>query len=219
MARLRPPDAPARAERHLELFIPQGLGAGERYKYELRGKFDHTPFLKADPYAREFETPPATAALTSGLAQYRWRDDEWVTAREASNGNLSGPVSTARCTASWARVAEDGNRSLSYRELGERLVPYVKDMGFTHLELLPVLEHPFGGYQGYQVTGFFAPTSRHGSPDDFRQFVDECHRNGIGVISTAPGHPEGRARPRPLRRHRALRARGSAARRTPGSAR
>ncbi len=172
-----------------ELFVP-GLGAGERYKYELRGKFDRTPFLKADPYAREFETPPATAALTSGVPQYRWRDDDWVRAREASNGNLSGPVSIYEVhLASWARVAEDGNRSLSYRELGERLVPYVKDMGFTHIELLPVLEHPFGGSWGYQVTGFFAPTSRHGSPDDFRWFVDECHRHGIGVIlDWVPGH-------------------------------
>jgi 1,4-alpha-glucan branching enzyme len=172
-----------------ELFVP-GLGAGERYKYEIRGKLDRTPFLKADPYAREFETPPATAALTSGVPQYRWRDDDWVRAREASNGSLSGPISIYEVhLASWARVADDGNRSLSYRELAERLVPYAKDMGFTHIELMPVLEHPFGGSWGYQVTGFFAPTSRHGSPDDFRWFVDECHRHGLGVLlDWVPGH-------------------------------
>ena len=91
--------------------------------------------------------------------------------------------------ASWARVPEDGNRSLTYRELGERLVPYVKDMGFTHIELLPILEHPFGGSWGYQVTGFFAPTSRFGQPEDFKWFVDECHRHGIGVLlDWVPGH-------------------------------
>ncbi|HEY8549318.1 MAG TPA: 1,4-alpha-glucan branching protein GlgB, partial [Vicinamibacterales bacterium] len=137
-----------------------------------------------------FETPPATASITIGPDTYQWRDQEWVAAREASGGNLTRPVSIYEVhAASWARVPEEGNRSLTYRELAERLVPYVKDMGFTHIELLPILEHPFGGSWGYQVTGFFAPTSRFGSPDDFRWFVDECHRHGIGVIlDWVPGH-------------------------------
>ena len=91
--------------------------------------------------------------------------------------------------ASWARVDEEGHRSLTYRELAERLVPYVKEMGFTHIELLPILEHPYGGSWGYQVTGFFAPTSRHGQPEDFKWFVDECHRHGVGVLlDWVPGH-------------------------------
>jgi 1,4-alpha-glucan branching enzyme len=172
-----------------ELFVP-GLGPGERYKYELRPRFSKAPMLKSDPYAREFETPPATAALTSGSGRFAWRDQEWVANRERSNGLLDKPVSIYEVhAASWDRVREDGHRSLTYRELAERLVPYVKEMGFTHIELLPVLEHPFGGSWGYQVTGFFAPTSRHGTPDDFKWFIDECHRHGIGVLlDWVPGH-------------------------------
>ena len=83
---------------------------------------------------------------------------------------------------SWRRVPEEGNRSMTYRELAETLVPYVRELGYTHIELMPVMEHPFGGSWGYQVIGFFAPTSRFGTPDDFRYFVDECHRHGIGII-------------------------------------
>ena len=119
---------------------------------------------------------------------------------------------------SWARVPEEGNRFLTYRELAHRLVPYVKETGFTHIELLPVMEHPFSGSWGYQVLGFFAPTSRFGPPEDFKYFVDACHQAGLGVIlDWVPGHfPEGRARPRAVRRHRAVRARRSAAGRAPG---
>ena len=187
---LGPSDAPPRAERHLGT-VRSRPRRRRALQVQLRGGFDRTPFLKADPYAREFETPPATAALTSGVPQYRWRDDDWVTAREASNGNLCrARCRSTKCTSRRGRGSpRTATAHSAYRELGERLVPYVKDMGFTHIELLPVLEHPFGGSWGYQVTGFFAPTSRHGSPDDFRWFVDECHRHGIGVIlDWVPGH-------------------------------
>ena len=114
---------------------------------------------------------------------------------------------------SWKRVPERGGGPMTYREMAQQIVPYVKEMGYTHIELLPVLEHPFAGSWGYQVTGFFAPTSRFGPPEDFKAFVDECHLNGIGVIlDWVPGHfPEGRPRPRAVRWHRAVRARGSAA--------
>jgi 1,4-alpha-glucan branching enzyme len=172
-----------------ELFIP-GLGSGERYKYEIRPRFGVVPFLKGDPYARQFEKPPATASIVTGADVYRWRDAAWVEARERSNGGLDKPIAIYEVHAeSWARVPEEGNRPLTYRELGERLVPYVKDMGFTHIELLPILEHPYGGSWGYQVTGFFAPTSRFGEPEDFKWLVDECHRHDIGVLlDWVPGH-------------------------------
>jgi 1,4-alpha-glucan branching enzyme len=172
-----------------EIFIP-GLGPGERYKYEIRARGAALPFLKSDPYARQFEIPPATAAITPDAPAHVWRDAEWVAAREASNGNLDKPLSIYEVhPASWDRIAEEGYRSLTYRELGERLVPYVKKMGFTHIEFMPVLEHPYGGSWGYQVTGFFAPTSRYGTPDDFRWFIDECHAHRIGVIlDWVPAH-------------------------------
>jgi 1,4-alpha-glucan branching enzyme len=183
-----------------EIFIP-GLGQGERYKYEIRPRRAALPILKADPYARRFETPPATASLTPppDTEGHAWHDQAWMNAREVSNGGLDRPVSIYEVhPASWKHVpagddesSEDGGgwRSLTYREMAEQLVPYVKDMGFTHIELLPILEHPYGGSWGYQVTGFFAPTSRFGTPDDFKVFVDACHAAGIGVIlDWVPGH-------------------------------
>jgi 1,4-alpha-glucan branching enzyme len=170
-----------------ELFIP-GLGQGEFYKFELRAKSGQV-FTKADPYAMRFETPPRSASVVWNAGRHEWGDREWMDARAAHKGWLDRPMSIYEVhLGSWAR-GEDGQRFLSYRELAERLVPYVRDLGFTHIELMPVMEHPFAGSWGYQVIGFFAPTSRFGDPDDFRAFVDACHRAGIGVLlDWVPGH-------------------------------
>jgi 1,4-alpha-glucan branching enzyme len=172
-----------------EIFIPD-LQPGERYKFEIRSRLSGEILLKADPYARTYEVPPATASRTPDASRHVWRDDAWLDARVVAQGNLDRPVSVYEVHAgSWARIPEENARSLTYRELAARLVPYVKEMGFTHIELLPILEHPYGGSWGYQVTGFFAPTSRYGTPDDFKFFVDECHVQGIGVIlDWVPGH-------------------------------
>jgi 1,4-alpha-glucan branching enzyme len=146
------------------LFVP-GLGDGEKYKFEVRGR-SGTTVLKADPYARQFEVPPRSASI-AWSSQYEWRDHEWLTSRAANNHLLDKPLSTYEVhLGSWRR--SDTNGLLGYRELAAQLVPYVKGLGFTHIELLPVMEHPFTGSWGYQVTGFFAPTSRFGTPDDFK---------------------------------------------------
>jgi 1,4-alpha-glucan branching enzyme len=169
-----------------EIFIP-GLADGERYKYEIRTADGHL-LEKADPYGRRHETPPRTASLVWTDGSYPWGDGDWTRARHAAGGWLDRPMSVYEVhLASWRRH-EDG-RPLSYRELAETLVPYVADLGFTHIELMPVMEHPFAGSWGYQVVGFFAPTSRFGTPDDFRHFVDACHQCGIGVVlDWVPGH-------------------------------
>jgi 1,4-alpha-glucan branching enzyme len=171
-----------------EVFVP-GLGEQERYKYEIRPRFGATLLFKSDPYARRMETPPRTASIT-WQSQYRWRDQDWMATRTGSNAWLDRPLAVYEVhLGSWARVPEEGHRSLTYRELAERLVPYVRSLEYTHVELLPVMEHPFFGSWGYQVTGFYAPTSRYGTPDDFKFFVDECHRNEIGVIlDWVPAH-------------------------------
>jgi 1,4-alpha-glucan branching enzyme len=170
-----------------EIFVP-GIGPGEKYKFELRTKTGDV-FTKADPYAMQFELPPRSASIVVSPPSYAWGDHAWLEQRRHQNGYLDRPMSVYEVhLGSWAR-GEDGERFLSYRELAERLVPYVADMGFTHIELLPVMEHPFFGSWGYQVVGFFAPTSRLGEPDDFRTFVDACHRAGVGVLlDWVPGH-------------------------------
>jgi len=164
-----------------EIFIP-GLAAGECYKYEVRnGSGD--AIQKQDPYGMRFEVPPLSATVVHEPAGNVWNDQWWMDDRRTFNCWLDRPMSIYEVhLGSWARVPEEGDRFLTYRELADRLVPYVKDLGFTHIELLPVLEHPFLGSWGYQVTGFFAPTSRFGTPDDFKVFVDACHRSGIGVL-------------------------------------
>jgi 1,4-alpha-glucan branching enzyme len=172
-----------------ELFVP-GLDVGTVYKYEVQPPLGGLPMLKADPFARYAEVPPATASIVWDAGRYRWRDSEWLRHRAAGDAWMSRPMAIYEVhLGSWARDPDDPSRYLSYREIASRLVAYVKEMGFTHIELLPVAEHPFTGSWGYQVTGFFAPTSRFGPPEDFKFFVDECHVNGIGVIvDWVPGH-------------------------------
>jgi 1,4-alpha-glucan branching enzyme len=171
-----------------EIFIP-GFADGEKYKFEIRTRNGAT-LKKTDPFALAFEAPPQTAAIVHDISRYEWGDAEWMSSRAARGGWLDAPVSVYEVhLGSWARVPEEGNRFLTYRELADRLVPYVKGMGFTHIELLPVMEHPFSGSWGYQVLGFFAPTARFGPPEDFKRFVDACHTAGLGVIlDWVPGH-------------------------------
>ena len=167
-------------------FVP-GLAYGEKYKYEVRAR-SGAIVLKADPYARRFEVPPRSATIAWDTSDYQWGDGEWLAARAAGGNHLDRPVSVYEVhLGSWRRGL--GNEPLSYRDLAEQLVPYLLETGYTHVELLPVMEHPFTGSWGYQVTGFFAPTSRFGSPEDFKFFVDACHQAGIGVIlDWVPGH-------------------------------
>jgi 1,4-alpha-glucan branching enzyme len=171
-----------------ELFLP-GMGEGELYKYEILPQGGGAPFTKADPFATAAEYRPKTASLVYDVSQHKWRDTTWMEERKTGDP-LKKPVSIYEVhLGSWKRVVEEGNRWLTYRELGESLVPYVKDMGFTHIELMPIVEHPFDGSWGYQATGYFAPTSRFGTPEDFMEFVDVCHQSGIGVIMDwAPAH-------------------------------
>jgi 1,4-alpha-glucan branching enzyme len=172
-----------------ELFIPD-LPDGERYKYEIRSRNGGVVSQKADPFGFFFEMPPASASIVWDLDKHQWRDQEWMQSRPERNHWMDRPMAVYEVhLGSWRRVPERHHGFLTYRELAEQLVPYVKEMGFTHIELLPVMEHPFSGSWGYQVIGFFAPTSRFGSPEDFKAFVDECHRHQIGVIlDWVPGH-------------------------------
>jgi 1,4-alpha-glucan branching enzyme len=171
-----------------ELFVPE-LTPGAKYKYEVRTHAGHL-IEKADPYARFFEVPPRSASVIWEDADYKWGDADWMRDRPEAGSWHDRPVSTYEVhLGSWRRAPAENHRYLTYRELAETLVPYVREMGYTHIELLPVMEHPFSGSWGYQVLGFFAPTSRFGTPDDFRYFVDACHRDGIGVIlDWVPGH-------------------------------
>lgn len=171
-----------------ELFIPR-LGEGERYKFEIRSHVSPTPFLKSDPYGFFHERPPATASIVFRPSRQGWTDDEWI-ARRARTQALDAPMAIYEVhLGSWRRVPEQGNRSLTYRELAPLLAAYVKEMGFTHVEFLPVMEHPFEGSWGYQVTGYYAPTSRWGTPHDFASLVNLLHEHGLGVIlDWVPAH-------------------------------
>jgi 1,4-alpha-glucan branching enzyme len=171
-----------------ELFIPD-LPDGTCYKYEVRTAAGAL-VNKSDPYARRFEVPPNTASIIFTDGAYQWGDEAWIRDRPSLDGWHRRPMSVYEVhLESWRRVPEEGNRPLTYRELADTLVPYVREMGFTHIELMPVMEHPFSGSWGYQVIGFFAPTSRFGSPDDFRYLIDACHQQGLGVLlDWVPGH-------------------------------
>lgn len=169
-----------------EIFIP-GLQPGDVYKYEIK-----TPrgpvMLKADPYGFASEVRPNTASVVYDLSAYEWHDQAWLASR-AEHQALDRPMSLYEVhLGSWKRKGES-KEWLTYRELADQMIPYVKELGFTHVELLPVAEHPFDGSWGYQVTGYYAPTSRFGTPDDFRYFVDKAHQAGIGVIvDWVPAH-------------------------------
>jgi 1,4-alpha-glucan branching enzyme len=173
-----------------EGFVP-GLQHGTSYKYriESRGR----SFDKGDPFARLWEVPPHTASRVWDDA-YAWRDQEWMAERGERNA-LDAPMSVYEVhLGSWRRRFEDGGRSLTYREAAEQLPAYVRSMGFTHVELMPLMEHPFYGSWGYQTTGYFAPTSRYGTPEDFKFLIDEFHRHGVGVIlDWVPSHFPGDA--------------------------
>ncbi|HEY0713971.1 MAG TPA: 1,4-alpha-glucan branching protein GlgB, partial [Polyangia bacterium] len=165
-------------------FLP-GVKVGGRYKYRIRSRHGGYQVDKADPFAFARELAPATASVVADLS-YQWQDGEWLAARKAAQ-RLSAPMSIYEVhLGSWRRIPEDDNRSLSYREIAPLLAKHVRDHGFTHVELMPVMEHPFYGSWGYQVTGFFAPTSRYGSPQDFKYLVDFLHQEGIGVILDWP---------------------------------
>ena len=171
-----------------EVFLP-GVGVGVRYKFELVGPHDRTPFVKTDPYGLHFEPSPHHAAIVCDLSGFTWNDADWIEARRAQDVR-SRPISVYEVhLASWRRVPEEGGRVLGYRELGLQLAAYCTQMGFTHVELMPPSEHPFDGSWGYQVTGFYAPTHRFGSPLDFMAMIDALHRAGIGVIvDWVPAH-------------------------------
>ena len=170
-----------------EGFIP-GLGAGSLYKYHVASKYGAYRVDKADPFAFSCEGPPRTASIVWDL-DYAWEDGDWMAGRHRANA-LDGPQSVYEVhLGSWRRVPEEGDRFLTYRELAPLLAEHVQRLGFTHVEFMPVMEHPFYGSWGYQTTGYFAPTSRYGAPQDFMYLVDHLHRHGIGVIlDWVPSH-------------------------------
>lgn len=191
-----------------ELFIP-GLSEGDLYKFEIRSEKGHC-YEKADPYGFQHEVRPAKSSVISKIDSFQWNDQSWISKRD-NRDPLEQPISVYEMhLGSWMHASSDdpfvnsngehrapvpaadmkpGSRLLTYKELANKVIPYVKERGFTHIELMPISEHPFDGSWGYQVTGWYAPTSRYGSPDEFRAFVDSCHREGIGIIlDWVPGH-------------------------------
>ena len=163
-----------------------GVKQFDKYKYAVTARNNKTT-LKSDPFAKHFETVPGNCSKVYNTLDFDWQDAEYIKIRKARDKH-SRPINIYEVhLGSWKRY-EDGN-TLSYRDLAKELVSYVKDMGYTHIEMLPVAEFPFDGSWGYQVTGYFAVTSRYGTPDDFKYFVDECHKAGIGVIvDWVPAH-------------------------------
>src|SRR5260221_1682323 len=162
-----------------ELFLPE-IREGAVYKYEIVGPNGNLLPLKADPYAFRGELRPHTGSVVANLETHNWRDSSWLANRRTKNW-LESPISIYEVhLGSWRRVPEEKDRWLTYRELAAQLIPYVKDLGYTHIELLPIMEHPFDGSWGYQTLGYYAATSRFGGPADFQEFVDRCHQEGIG---------------------------------------
>jgi len=171
-----------------EGFVPD-IGQGVVYKYHLESNYGNYSVDKADPYGFACEIRPHTASRVWSLETYSWHDGSWMASR-AKRNSLESPISIYEVhLGSWRRVPEEGNRWLTYREMAPLLADYVRDAGFTHIELLPIMEHPFDGSWGYQTTGYFAPTSRFGTPADFMYLVDYLHQNEIGVIlDWVPAH-------------------------------
>ena len=170
-----------------EGFIPD-IHQGDTYKFHIASRFHGYCVDKADPFAFHAETPPKTGSKVWELS-YTWGDSKWMSSRWERN-NIQAPMSIYEIhLGSWRRVPEEGNRSLSYREIAEPLADYLIEMGFTHVEFLPLTEHPFFGSWGYQTTGYFAPTSRYGTPQDLMYLIDRLHERGIGVIlDWVPSH-------------------------------
>jgi len=170
-----------------EIFIPHVV-EGAHYKFEIKASHGGL-LLKSDPYAFYGQHGRQTASMVFDLNRYHWADAEWIEKRAKTVWHKSPVAIYEVHPGSWARHFEQGNRYLSYIELADALINYVVDMGYTHIELMGIAEHPFDGSWGYQVTGYYAPTSRYGNPDEFRHFVDRCHQRGIGVlIDWVPGH-------------------------------
>lgn len=171
-----------------EAFVP-GVGPGALYKYALQSRVNGYRVEKADPYAFTGETRPKTASRVWDLSGYGWGDQEWMAGRAAAQAH-GAPISIYEVhLGSWMRVPEEGNRWLTYREAAKRLVDYVRGLGYTHVEFLPLTEHPFDGSWGYQTVGYFAPTSRFGTPQQLMHLIDALHKNGIGVIlDWVPSH-------------------------------
>ena len=171
-----------------ELFIPE-FGEDVIYKYEIVGPQNNVLPLKADPYGFRSELRPNTGSVVARLDKHSWNDGDWMQRRSQKNW-LEQPVSVYEVhLGSWRRMPEENNRWLSYRELADQLIPYVKELGYTHIELLPIMEHPYDGSWGYQTLGYFAATSRYGSPSDFMEFVDRAHQAGLGVLlDWTPAH-------------------------------
>ncbi|MBX5482185.1 MAG: 1,4-alpha-glucan branching protein GlgB [Myxococcaceae bacterium] len=173
-----------------ELFIPE-VGEGTRYKFEIRPQHGGPFLLKADPLAFRTEVPPLTASVVHDLGHYPWGDASWLAQRaKRAKDVYPHPFAIYELhLGSWRHVVEDAGRPLTYREIAPALADYVKQQGFTHVELLPIAEHPYGGSWGYQVTGYYAPTARYGHPDDLRYLIDYLHQHEIGVIvDWVPGH-------------------------------
>ena len=171
-----------------ELFVP-GLEEGELYKFAIWDRQGRMR-MKTDPYGTYFEAPPNNAAIVQSVTRHAWGDQAWMEQRKKGAGQPDRPMSVYEVhLGSWRRSVEEGNRMLTYRELAPLLADYAASMGFTHVEVLPLAEHPYTGSWGYQVSGYFAPTHRHGTPEDFQYFVDHLHQRGIGVIvDWVPAH-------------------------------